>query len=213
MTHSISLPDLQELFPELDSQALATIAQVGLVKEYAEGETIIQYDQAVRSTMLLLEGHLKMYREGEEGDEFFVYHLRAGQACMMSVLCSLQQQSMKMSAKAASPSRLLMIPIEHASRLMQENISWSQFVLRSYRSKFEELLEVIDNIAFKSMDERLTFYLKRQFAVEGKLLQLTHQQIAYDLASSREVISRELKNMEKLGLIELQRNAILRKKL
>ena len=213
MTHSISLPDLQELFPELDSQALSTIAQVGLVKEYAEGETIIQYDQAVRSTMLLLEGHLKMYREGEEGDEFFVYHLRAGQACMMSVLCSLQQQSMKMSAKAASPSRLLMIPIEHASRLMQENTSWSQFVLRSYRSKFEELLEVIDNIAFKSMDERLEFYLKRQFAVEGKLLQLTHQQIAYDLASSREVISRLLKNMEKLGLIELQRNAILRKKL
>lgn len=213
MTKSISLPDLQELFPELDSQALESIAQTGLVKEYAEGETIIQYNQAVRSTMLLLEGHLKMYREGEEGDEFFVYHLRAGQACMMSVLCALQRQSMKMSAKTASPSRLLLIPIETATRLMQENTSWSQFVLRGYRSRFEELLEVIDNIAFKSMDERLEFYLKRQFSVEGKRLRLTHQQIAYDLASSREVISRLLKNMEKLGLIELQRNAILRKKL
>ena len=87
--------------------------------------------------------------------------------------------------------------------------SWSHFVIQTYRNRFDEMLTVIDNIAFKNMDERLEFYLKRAKTEAGQtLLNLTHQQIADDLNSSREVISRLLKKMVQLGKIKLNRNSI-----
>jgi CRP/FNR family transcriptional regulator len=92
--------------------------------------------------------------------------------------------------------------------LMKNHPSWYHFVIETYRSRFEELLNVVDQIAFKNMDERLAWYLKRQAAALGKNLQLTHQQIAQDLNSSREVISRLLKKMEKTGFISMERNII-----
>jgi CRP/FNR family transcriptional regulator len=85
--------------------------------------------------------------------------------------------------------------------------SWNQFVIRTYRSRFEELLQTVNAIAFKNMDERLEFYIKRHVQQLGKQVKLTHQEIANDLNSSREVISRLLKKMEKEGWIIMHRNS------
>jgi CRP/FNR family transcriptional regulator len=93
--------------------------------------------------------------------------------------------------------------------MMSKYKSWSHFVIQTYRNRFDEMLTVIDNIAFRNMDERLEFYLKRSKANAGSTtLSLTHQEIADDLNSSREVISRLLKKMEQLGKIKLNRNSI-----
>ncbi|HEY6503739.1 MAG TPA: helix-turn-helix domain-containing protein, partial [Chitinophagaceae bacterium] len=82
-------------------------------------------------------------------------------------------------------------------------------VIQTYRSRFDELLSVVDNIAFRNMDERLEFYLKRYAGKSGKkTIELSHQQIADDLNSSREVISRLLKKMEQQKLVKLYRNMI-----
>jgi CRP/FNR family transcriptional regulator len=102
-----------------------------------------------------------------------------------------------------------MLPVQLMDELMNKFKSWSQFVIQTYRRRFDELLTVIDHIAFRNMDERLEFYLKRFAGKTGKkMLDLTHQQIADDLNSSREVISRLLKKMEQIGKVKLHRNAI-----
>ena len=103
-----------------------------------------------------------------------------------------------------------MIPIQYMDELMTRFKGWYNFVLETYRSRFEELLQVIDHIAFKNMDERLEWYLQNQ-SQYGKEIFLTHQQIANDLNSSREVISRLLKKLENQGRVELHRNSILYK--
>jgi CRP/FNR family transcriptional regulator len=91
----------------------------------------------------------------------------------------------------------------------REYKSWYDFVVGTYRNRFEELLQVLDQVAFRNMDERLEFYLKRQ-SRQGdlRIIQISHQQIANDLNSTREVISRLLKKMEQRGLLKLNRNNI-----
>jgi CRP/FNR family transcriptional regulator len=101
-----------------------------------------------------------------------------------------------------------MIPIQHMDNLMKNYPSWYHFVIETYRSRFEEVLNVVDQIAFKNMDQRLEWYLKRQSEVLGSNLTLTHQQIANDINSSREVVSRLLKKLENNGLVEVERNNI-----
>jgi len=102
-----------------------------------------------------------------------------------------------------------MIPIRLMDDLMSQYKSWYQFVIQTYRNRFDELLMVVDDVAFKNMDERLEFYLKRFRNKSGKvILEISHQDIANDLNSSREVVSRLLKKMEQLGKVKLHRNAI-----
>jgi CRP/FNR family transcriptional regulator len=124
------------------------------------------------------------------------------------MICATRNQQSEIMAVAVEETEVLMIPIQYMDELMTKYKGWYYFVLETYRSRFEELLVVIDHIAFKNMDERLEWYLKQQAEKSGNNIHLTHQQIANDLNSSREVISRLLKKMEKNGAVILHRNSI-----
>ncbi len=169
----------------------------------------MQTGQYFRSAMLIAEGRVKLYREGEEGGEFFMYYLEPGSACALSIICATRQQKSEIMAKAVDDTTVITIPISIMDELMREYRSWYYFVLETYRSRFEELLTVIDSIAFRAMDERLEFYLRKQTQDLGSgQLRITHQEIANDLNSSREVISRLLKKMEHQGKVALYKNYI-----
>jgi CRP/FNR family transcriptional regulator len=159
--------------------------------------------------VLVVNGRIKIYRQNDEGGEFLIYYLGPGEACAISLICALQSQTSEITAQAIEDTEVLMLPVQLMDELMSKYKSWSHFVIRTYRDRFDEMLTVIDNIAFRNMDERLEFYLKRCRTATGKMiLNLTHQEIADDLNSSREVISRLLKKMEQLGKINLNRNSI-----
>lgn len=165
--------------------------------------------QYFRSTMLIAEGRVKLYRKGSEGEEFFMYYIEAGGACALSMICAARQETSEIMAKAVEDVVALLIPISLMDELMRDYKSWYYFVLETYRNRFEELLTLVDNIVFKSMDERLEFYLLKQYEkLKTRQLTITHQEIANDLSSSREVISRLLKKMEQRGDLELHRNFI-----
>jgi len=185
------------------------LAELGTLKHFEEGDELMRTGQYFRSTMLIVDGLVKLYREGDEGGEFFVYYIEPGNACALSMVCASQQKTSEVMARAMQDSRVILVPIDKMDALMLEHRSWYYFVLETYRSRFEELLTVIDAIAFKAMDERLEFYLIKQAkTLEATLLNTTHQQIADDLNTSREVISRLLKKMEQNGMISLHRNQI-----
>jgi CRP/FNR family transcriptional regulator len=200
---------LQTYFPGFEPELRELILQNGSIKKYEAGDVLIRPGQYFRSVMLVLEGRIKLYREGEEGNEFFMYYIQPGEACALSMICASRQETSEVLAKATEDSLVVAVPIQLMDSLMQKYRSWYYFVLETYRSRYEELLGVIDAIAFRNMDERLEFYLSKQAkTLNTDVLNLTHQQIANDLNSSREVISRLLKKMEGNGMIELQRNAI-----
>lgn len=200
---------LNQHFPAFDSELKEVIASKGSVKVIKAGEQVMRTGQYFQSTMLIAEGRIKLYREGEDGNEFFIYFLEPGQACALSMICATKNEKSQILATTLEDTEIISIPITLMDDLMQNHRSWYYFVLETYRSRFEELLTVVDSIAFKSMDERLEFYLKNQSEnLHTNQLSLTHQQIADDLNSSREVISRLLKKMEKDGKLKLHRSSI-----
>lgn len=201
--------NLHQLFPQFESDLVALIEKNAVEKIFHPGEVIMKTGQYIKSTVIVVKGRIKIYRENEDGGEFMMYYLGPGEACAVSMICALQARASEIMAIAEEETEVIMLPVQLMDQLMSEFRSWSQFVIQTYRNRFDELLLVIDHIAFRNMDERLEFYLKRYATQTGKkILDLTHQQIADDLNSSREVISRLLKKMEQMGKVKLLRNAI-----
>ena len=205
----MSTVELNSIFPSLSSALLNEMHEHGSVRHLNEGEELLRSGQNIRSTILILEGLVKIYREDEDGNEIYMYHLGPGQACALSIVCALQNKTSEIKAKAVIPTDVLAIPIKYVDQWMKDHYSWYQFVLSTYRSRFEELLSTIDAIAFNKMDERLVMHLKKhQHMLNSNIIPLTHAQIATELSTSREVISRLLKKMEEKGMIKLNRQNI-----
>jgi CRP/FNR family transcriptional regulator len=204
----LSSNEIQQQFPVFDSALAEFIHEHGESKVFEPGAVLMKPGQFFKYAMLIVKGRVKLYREGEEGEEYFMYFLEPGSACALSMMCIAKSQSSTVMAIALEETEVIMIPMQYMDTLMRNYSAWYHFVIETYRSRFEELLTVVDQIAFKNMDERLAWYLKRQSETLGKNLMLTHQQIANDINSSREVVSRLLKKMEKTGRITMERNSI-----
>ena len=201
--------DWKKLFPQFEPELIEILDKNAIERSFHAGDEIVRTRQYIKSTVLVLSGRIKIYRQNDEGSEFLIYYLGPGEACAISLICALQSQTSEITAKAVEDTEVIMLPVQLMDELMIKFKSWSHFVIQTYRNRFDEMLTVIDNIAFKNMDERLEFYLKRSKTDSGKkILNLTHQEIADDLNSSREVISRLLKKMEQFGKIKLNRNSI-----
>lgn len=200
---------LKEIFPTFEPAFHDELLLRSSIQQFNAGEPLMRTGQYFRSTMLIVSGLVKVYREDDEGNEFFMYYLQPGQACALSMVCATKQQTSQVMVRAAKDTTVMAIPLSFMDGWMATYKSWHQFVLETYRSRFEELLVTLDHVAFRAMDERLEFYLRQhQQTLQTSTIEINHQQIADELNSSREVISRLLKKMEQLGKIKLHRNAI-----
>ncbi|MDX5419615.1 MAG: Crp/Fnr family transcriptional regulator [Hymenobacteraceae bacterium] len=200
--------DILKRFPQFEQPLLDEILAQSTIRQVEEGEEVMRTGQYIRSTVLLLSGLLKVYREDDEGNEFLMYYLEPGSACALSMMCTARNEQSQIMAKAVTEAEVILIPSHLSEQWLAKYKSWHNFVISSYRQRFEELLQTLDSIAFKGLDERLVFYLKRHVKVSGPEIRLSHQQIALELNSSREVISRLLKKLEQTGAITLHRNYI-----
>lgn len=199
---------LKRIFPNLEEELYKEIILQADIREVKAGEVLMKVGQTIRSTMLVAEGIVKLYREDDEGKEFFIYNLHPGQACSLSMVCASNHESSEVLAVALTDATIISIPITNMEKWMSTYKSWYTFVITEYRKRFEELLKTIDAIAFTNLDQRLENYLLKQTGTLGTKMKTTHQEIANDLNSSREVISRLLKKMEAKGWVKLTRNTI-----
>lgn len=199
---------LQREFRQLEAPLLAEIEKESVIRSLEEGEDMLQTGQFIRSTILVSSGLVKVYREDEEGNEFLMYYLEPGDACALSMMCSVRNETSGVNARAVVPSEVVLVPAHLTELWLAKYKTWNQFVISSYRQRFEELLLTLDSVVFKALDERLLFYLKRYQQAMGKEVKLSHQQVAEELNSSREVISRLLKKLEQRNAVRLHRNYI-----
>lgn len=201
---------LKKVFPHLlHPQLVEEIQEVGQLMRFKEGDVLIDYGQYIRMAPLVLEGSLKIMRENDEGEELFLYFLNAGESCSMSFTCCLAEKRSSIRAVVDDDVLILGVPVQYVDQWISKYTVWKNFVLRSYDQRLMELIQTIDTIAFKKLDERLLDYLKQLVKNhDNKHLNITHQQIASDLNASREAVSRLLKKMEKMGDLILGRNKI-----
>jgi len=197
-------------FPQIAERNLQeAIASVGDLYKFKAGQMIMDYGSYVRLVPMVVSGSVKVSRENGEGHEIFLYYLNAGETCAMSFTCCMMNKKSDIKTIAEDDTVLIGIPIKYMDEWMSKYQSWKNFVMLSYDNRLKELMQAIDSIAFKKMDERLLTYLEgRAEALNSKVISSTHQQIAYDLNASREAVSRLLKQLENQGEVKLGRNQI-----
>lgn len=197
-------------FPNIAEKGLQEeIATVGKLTEFSAGTVIMDVGQYVKLVPLVIEGAIKVSREDEDGHELFLYYLQGGQTCSMSFTCCMMNKKSEIRTIAEENTKMIGIPIRYVDEWMTKYQSWKNFVMQTYDFRMMELVRTIDSIAFHHMDERLLAYLdKKAKATNSKVINATHQEIAYDLNASREAVSRLLKQLENDGRVKLGRNKI-----
>ena len=181
----------------------------GIEKIFSEGEVILNEDTFVRAIPLVITGNVKVVQTDQNGREILLYYIKSGESCIMSFMAGLHQGKSKVKAVADEQTELLLIPMEKVSLLIKEYPEWLDYLFRLHHKRFEELLEVVNAVAFRKMDERLLSFIKMKCRHMGSdTLSITHEQLANELGTVRVVVSRLLKRMEEEGIVKLGRNKI-----
>ncbi len=202
--------EIKNYFPEITELELQEkIAEYGTPIDYNPGDVIMDYGQYIRFVPMVAEGTIKVLREDDEGNELVLYYVKEGETCAMSLTCCMANKKSAIKAVAEDDVRIIAIPVKYMDQWYTEHPSWKNFTMNTYQHRFEEMLEALDQVAFKKMDERLERYLEDKSTIQGsRTLNMSHQDIARELNTSREVVSRLLKKLEHLGRVSLGRNRI-----
>jgi len=205
-----NIQSLKKLFSDLyEPNLVQAIQQKGHLLRIHAGESLIQIGQYIKYMPLILSGSLKIMREDDDGKELLIYHVDPGETCAMSITCCMGDTKSNVRAEAEEDTTLIAIPIHLLDQWSSEYVSWKHFIMRTYQKRFEDLLKTIDSIAFQKLDDRLLQLLKeKSLKSTEQVITATHQEIANELHSSREVISRLLKKLENEGNVKLGRNKI-----
>jgi CRP/FNR family transcriptional regulator, anaerobic regulatory protein len=193
----------------LEKELISEIVEHGKLHTVEAGTVIIQPGAFVKFVPLLIHGSIKVMQVEESGKELYLYHLYPGQTCAVSLNCCLGLTQSEIKAVAEEDTEFIAIPVKFVDEWMSKYQSWKVFIMQTHHDRFNELIRTINNIAFSKLDERLYKYLHdKSKALKTKTINITHQQVADELGSSREVVSRLLKVLEKDGKLELGRNTI-----
>lgn len=191
--------------PEIKEKLL----EYGTVKTFSEGEPILNENAYIRAIPIVISGSIKVLRTDDEGREILLYYIKSGESCIMSFLGGLHHDTSKVKAIAEEDTDVLFIPVDKVPELIKKYPEWLDYIFRLYHKRFEELLDVVNAVAFKKMDERLLNFIRKKTEISGaKTLYVTHEQLAGELGTARVVVSRLLKQMEDEGLVRLGRNKI-----
>ena len=179
------------------------------MKAVKAGTVILDVGQIVRVMPIILSGSLRVSRTDEEGREILLYYINPDESCAMTFTCCMEHFPSEIKAVAEDDTELLAVPVQVMNEWLTKYPTWKSFVMRTIRSRFNDMLKTIDQIAFQKLDERLVTYLKEKSRATGStLINLSHEQIATELATSRVVISRLLKRLENDKKVLLYRNQI-----
>ncbi|WKK87283.1 Crp/Fnr family transcriptional regulator [Marivirga arenosa] len=191
--------------PELKEE----IIKSGRLKKAKAGQTVITPDDDAQEMPLVMSGLLRVMRNDDNGNEVFLYYLEGGETCAMSITCCLEGKRSSFHVIAEEDSELWMMPVSNLDNWITKYRNFRRFVFNSYQTRFDELLHTIDSMVFMKLDERLYNYLLDKKTASGSFeIKKTHQQIANELNTSRVVVSRLLKKLEKEDKIEQRRNII-----
>lgn len=185
------------------------IATVARLVPFKEGDVLIEIGRYIKTMPLLISGAIKIMREDFDEGELLLYFIEKGDTCAMTLACCAGDKKSEIRAIAENNGLVAMVPVTRMEEWMGKYKSWRTFVFESYNNRFNELLSAIDHLAFMHMDQRLLNYLREAAKVNrSNVINKTHQEIAYELNSSRVVISRLLKALENEGKIKLNRSNI-----
>lgn len=206
----VEIEKIKTFYADLfEEELLLEMSEIGQLIKFKPNDILIDLDQQITAMPLLLEGAVKIMREDYDEGELLLYFLEKGETCALSMTCCLGERRSEIRATAETEGELIMVPIHKMNEWLAKYYSWRLFVMNSYQDRLDEMMRAIDNLAFNDMNNRLKNYLLEVASVNrSKTINKTHQEIAYELNTSRVVVSRLLKALEKDGFLQLNRNTI-----
>jgi CRP/FNR family transcriptional regulator len=200
---------IKKTFPFLEKDLIKEVSDFSVLYELRADQSILGEGDYIKSFPMVLSGCLRVVRISEEGNELLLYYLNQGEICSMALTCCMGLQKSNIKMIAEEDSLVVMIPVDKPEKWMSEYKSWKEFMMYSYKKRFDELLDTIDSIAFMKLDERIIRFFEDRYRSTGRtVFHGTHQEIALQLNTSREVVSRLLRNLEKKMLIITERNSV-----
>jgi len=202
---------LAQAFPQLaDNPTLfAEMTQFGDSVKLSPGQHICMEGSLCSQLALLLSGTARVYKLGESGKEITLYRVEAGESCILTLSCIVTGKLFPAFAISESDVEAIIIPTDKVRNWMAQQPVWRDYAWNLIASRLADVITLVEEITFKRMDERLAHYLGQQRQLHGEQLNITHQQIAADLGTSREVISRLLKDLQQQGELKLGRGQIV----
>lgn len=182
------------------------------LKTYPAGSVILNENAYIRAIPIVTKGSIRVMRTEEDGREILLYYIKGGESCIMSFLGGLHNETSKVKAEVEEEAEILFLPIDKVSLFIKEYPQWLDYIFRLYHKRFEELLDMVNAITFKKVDQRLIDLLqKKSELTASSAIHVTHEQLANELGTARVVVSRLLKQLEEQGAVQLGRNKIILK--
>ncbi len=191
------------------SDLVKEIEDSGNLKQFSAGDVIVNMDSYIKHIPVVISGSIKVIRTEEDGREILLYYLTPGESCIVSILAGMKNETSKIKAIVEEDAEIMLIPADKAKEWVKKYPDWTDFIFNLYQKRFEELLDVVNSVAFQKIDTRLLHLIKQKTQLyQSKEISVTHQQLADELGITREATSRVLKQMEKDHLLILSRNKI-----
>ena len=194
---------------EVSPSLLNELYGISTIKQYHPGEVILNEHANIRSIPIVTKGSIRVMRTEEDGREILLYYIKSGESCVMSFLGGLQGETSKVKAEVEEEAEILFVPTDKVTNLIKTNPEWLDYIFKLYHKRFEELLDMVNEVTFKKVDDRLMNLLQKKSELTGsKIISTTHEQLANELGTARVVVSRVLKSFEEDAILKLGRNRI-----
>ena len=201
--------DFIKQFNFLEKELQNEILKVGIFKDFKAGEVIIREGQFISNFPLVINGLIRITRNSDEGNELLLYFLKKNEVCAMSMTCCMTSLESTVKATAEEDTKVILLPVALLDIWICTYSTWKQFIMQTFQNRFRELIDTVDTFAFMKLDERLIkYFIYRNTTFGATTFKGTHQDLALQLNTSREVVSRILKKLEKEGKIKISRNFI-----
>lgn len=202
---SLRKPKSEKPVPEIIDE----LRKEGYEREFEKGDILVKPGRPISDIPIILDGAISVYQLDDDYREMLLYYLEKGDMCIMSFMGGLYNESSKIKAVASKKSRVLLIPVQKIGSVIKHHPEWVEYIFDVYHQRFHELLDVVNAVAFKKMDERLMNFIEKKREISGKsTIKITHEELAKELGTARVVVSRLLKELEKKGVLKLGRNKI-----
>lgn len=195
---------------DLDNEVLEIILKRVLVNNYEIGQNVFSNKISCIGFSFILEGRLRIYKIGDDGKEVTLYRIGKGDSCFNTILCALTDSDEVSFADVEENAVIAILPMDLFKRYLINNNSFLKYMFRNLYNKFENVVEGFEKVTFTSIENRIIDYFNLKLLDNNgaKIIYTTHEKIAADIGSSREVVSRSLKGLEKRGVLELGRGKI-----
>jgi CRP/FNR family transcriptional regulator len=192
-----------------DASLLRRLAAENETKVLPPGQVLVDFNKYIRNIPVVVRGHVKVIGEDYAGNEILLFYLKPGDSCVMSILGAMNGGTSKIKAVTVDETEIIFIRPERAAALVKEHPGWAEYIFKLYQTRFEELLQTVTKVNFKTLDARILDLLKEKASLfDARTLNVTHQEIADEIGSPREAISRVLKKLEREGAVRLFRGKI-----